>query len=110
MPPNQIVEMANAGRLILPKNLTPVTRDLVKRVLVPDPEVRLDIRDIMKHKFFAGVDWAAVERRFMDPPYVPPQNENHNLLQNGNMPAAYQPPSTATPADMISDEGIITEQ
>ena len=41
--------MATAGRLILPKNLTPVTRNLVKRILVPDPEVRLDIKAIMKH-------------------------------------------------------------
>jgi len=58
-----MIEMANSGRLILPKNLTPVTRDLVKRVLVPDPEVRLEIRAIMQHKFFEGVDWGAVERR-----------------------------------------------
>ena len=55
--------MANSGRLILPKNLNPVTRDLVKRVLVADPEVRLDIKDIMRHKFFEGVDWHAVDNR-----------------------------------------------
>ena len=109
MPPNQIVEMANAGRLILPKNLTPVTRDLVKRILVPDPEVRLDIRDIMKHKFFTGVDWAAVERRFMDPPYVPPQDENHNLIEPVKMPGVYKPPGTANPNDIASDEGTLTE-
>lgn len=47
MPPSQIVEMANSGRIILPKNLNSVTRDLVKRILVADPEVRLEIRDIM---------------------------------------------------------------
>ena len=73
MSPNKIVEMANSGRLILPKNLTPVARDLVKRILVPDPEVRLEIRDIMKHRFFDGVDWGAVEMRSLEPPYVPPE-------------------------------------
>lgn len=109
MPPNQIVEMANSGRLILPKNLTPVTRDLVKRILVPDPELRMDIPDIMKHKFFTGVDWAAVERRFMDPPYVPPQDENHNLIEQFKIPGAYKPPGTANPNDMASDEGTLTE-
>ena len=57
MPPSQIVEMANANRLILPKNLNPLTRDLVKRILVPDPEVRLEIKDIMQHRFFADIDW-----------------------------------------------------
>lgn len=81
MSPNKIVEMANAGRLILPKNLTPVARDLVKRILVPDPEVRLEIRDIMKHRFFNGVDWDAVERRNIEAPYSPPQCDFQNLLQ-----------------------------
>lgn len=52
MPPQQIVEMANSGRLILPKNLTPVTRDIVKRILIADPSMRPEIRDLMKHKFF----------------------------------------------------------
>ena len=47
MPPQQIIEMVNTGRIILPKNLTPVTRDLVKKILVADPNVRLDIRSIM---------------------------------------------------------------
>ena len=47
MPPNQIIELANSGKIILPKNFNAVTRDLVKKILVADPEVRLDIRDIM---------------------------------------------------------------
>lgn len=47
MPPNQIIDMANSGRIILPKNLNPVTRDLVRRILVPDPNTRLTLRDIM---------------------------------------------------------------
>ena len=46
MPPQMIIEMANASRVILPKNLNPTTRDLVKRILVADPEVRLEIKDI----------------------------------------------------------------
>ena len=49
--------MVQTGRIILPKNLTKVTRDLVRKILVADPEVRLEIRDIMQHKFFEGVDW-----------------------------------------------------
>ena len=89
--------MANAGRLILPKNLTPVARDIVKRILVPDPEVRMEIRDIMKHKFFEGVDWNTVERRTLEPPYVPPEFDLHNLMP---------PESVSTSLDiaMVSEE------
>jgi len=47
MSPNRIIDMANAARLILPKNLTPITRDLVKKILVPDPNTRLGLKDIM---------------------------------------------------------------
>lgn len=71
IPADQIIEQANSGRIILPKNLTPVTRDLVKRILVPDLGVRLDSHDIMKHKFFEGVDWNAVECRRLEPPFIP---------------------------------------
>ena len=55
-----IIEMVNSGRIILPKNLTPVTRDIVRKILVADPNVRLEIKDIMQHKFFEGVDWQRV--------------------------------------------------
>ena len=47
MPPQTIIEMASLGQLNLPKNLMPVTRDLVKRILVADPNSRLEIKDIM---------------------------------------------------------------
>ena len=60
MPPQKIIEMVNAGRIILPKNLTPVTRDIVRKILVADPNVRLEIKDIMQHKFFEGVEWPRV--------------------------------------------------
>ena len=72
MPPQQIVEMATSGRLILPKNFNSVTRDLVKRILVADPELRIDIKGIMQHRFFADVNWAQVSSKLVDPPYVPP--------------------------------------
>ena len=72
MPPHQIIEMVNSGRIILPKNLTPVTRDIVRKILVADPNVRLEIKDIMQHKFFEGVNWQHVTSKLQTPPYVPP--------------------------------------
>ena len=61
--PQQIIEMVNSGRIILPKNLSMMARDLVRRILVADPNVRLDIKDIKQHKFFRGVDWQKVAQK-----------------------------------------------
>ena len=35
--PQQMIELANKGNLSLPKNLNKVTRDLIIKILVPDP-------------------------------------------------------------------------
>jgi len=51
-----------------------VTRDLVKKILVADPNVRLDIKDIMQHKFFEGIEWQMVARKLIDPPNIPDIN------------------------------------
>ena len=69
--PNQIVDLANSGRLNLPKNMDTVTRDIVKRILVPDPNMRIEIKAIMHHKFFEGVDWDQVANKRHVPPYCP---------------------------------------
>ena len=71
IPPHQIIELANSGRIPLPKNLTPVTRDLVRRILTPDPNMRPEIKDIMRHKFFQSVDWDSVSTQELSPPFVP---------------------------------------
>ena len=79
MPPaNQIVELANSGKLNLPKNMDAVTRDIVKRILVPDPNIRLDIKAIKQHKFFVGVDWDSVTRKQTEPPYYPRLDDDLN--------------------------------
>ena len=52
MHPQQIIEMVNAGRITLPKNINQLTRDLVRKILVADPNMRFEIRYIMQHKFF----------------------------------------------------------
>ena len=67
--------------MILPKNLNPVTRDLIRKILVPDPEVRLEIRDIMQHKFFEGVNWQRVARKETAPPYIPESDTAERLIK-----------------------------
>ncbi len=67
--------------MILPKNLTPLTRDLIRKILVPDPEVRLEIRDIMQHKFFEGVNWQRVAQKETAAPYVPDPEAVERLIK-----------------------------
>lgn len=50
--------------------------DLVKRLLVRRPALRLGARpggadDVKRHAWFAGFDWAAFEARALPAPYVP---------------------------------------
>ena len=78
-PANQIIELANSGKLNLPKNMDAITRDIVKKILVPDPNMRIEIKAIMQHKFFAGVDWGMVARRRTEPPYCPRLDEDLNI-------------------------------
>ena len=76
--------MANSGRIPLPKNLNQVTRDLVKRILIADPNMRMEIRDMMKHKFFADVDWDSVSAQILDPPYVPSEKDMKEFVNQNN--------------------------
>lgn len=46
-----------SGELNLPKNMSKLAKDLVKNILVVDPNMRFEISDIKQHKFFRGVLW-----------------------------------------------------
>jgi serine/threonine protein kinase len=64
-------------KLVLPYFLGPDAKDLLIRLLRKDPAKRLgyhmpkDLQTIKKHRFFRKVDWAALERRELDPPIKP---------------------------------------
>jgi len=47
----------------LPKNLNNLARDIIKNILVYEPESRFELEDIMSHKFFKGIDWKKVKLR-----------------------------------------------
>jgi len=40
-------------------------------MLVVDPEMRISIKDIKKHKFFIGIDWKKAKNRQLEPYYIP---------------------------------------
>lgn len=64
-------------KLVLPYFLGPDAKDLLIRLLRKDPTKRLgyhmakDLQTIKKHRFFRKIDWAALERRELDPPIKP---------------------------------------
>lgn len=52
------------------------SRDIITKLLERDKSRRLgcgraDARDVMQHRFFAGIDWSVVPRRGLTPPFVP---------------------------------------
>lgn len=59
------------SELNLPKNMSRLAKDLVKNILVFDPNMRFEISDIKQHKFFRGVKWDAIAKRKLKPPYIP---------------------------------------
>lgn len=64
-------------KLMLPYFLGPDAKDLLTRLLRKEPSKRLgyhmqkDLQTIKKHRFFRKIDWAALERRELDPPIQP---------------------------------------
>jgi len=59
-----------------PKKQTKELQDLVKRLLVRRPALRLGVQaggadDIKRHPWFGSFDWAAFEAKTMKAPYVP---------------------------------------
>ncbi len=55
MNPQQIIENIMTDNLVLPKNMSKLAKDLIKNILVVDPNMRPEIADIKQHKFFRGV-------------------------------------------------------
>ncbi|XP_076869144.1 protein kinase C delta type-like [Brachyhypopomus gauderio] len=55
-----------------PDWITLDTRDMLERLFEQDPSYRLGVvPNIRGHSFFEIVDWSALERREIQPPYVP---------------------------------------
>ena len=69
--PKMIMEKCRSGQLNLPKNLKGNARELVKLLLVEDPNERLELSQIKEHKFLVGIDWNKLKQRKLPPPYVP---------------------------------------
>ena len=73
-----------------------VTKDLLTRLLVKDPRVRLtDPQEIMNHKFFEDIDWQKMMARQCATPYKPevtdPLDLCHFDVEQTNQPIETPP-------------------
>jgi len=65
-----------AAEVRFPRSISSEAKDLLGGLLVKDPKLRLgggrnDADDIMKHNFFASIDWALLVQKKIPPPFKP---------------------------------------
>ncbi|KAI5124331.1 hypothetical protein M0805_008938 [Coniferiporia weirii] len=71
-----IYEKILRGRIYWPRDMDPLSRELIKAFLHPDRSKRLGNmiggpQDVLDHPWFRGVDWGALERHEIKAPIVP---------------------------------------
>lgn len=69
---NQILKT----KLGMPENLSPEAQSLLRALFKRNPQNRLGagpngIEDIKSHEFFATIDWMALEKKQVRPPFIP---------------------------------------
>ncbi|KAI0035766.1 cAMP dependent protein kinase [Vararia minispora EC-137] len=74
--PYGIYERILNGHINWPRDMDPLSRELIRGFLNPDRSKRLGnltagAEDVLQHPWFRGVDWAALERREIRAPIVP---------------------------------------
>ena len=81
--PFGIYQLILAGKIEFPRFVETHARDLVRKLLTADRAKRLgNLRgggdDVRKHKWFRGIDFAALFERKLDAPFVPPHASAHD--------------------------------
>jgi len=75
--PGKVIAAKRQGVSVeIPEYISHVARSIMVALMQEDPEVRLgggsrDGEEVRCHEFFAGVDWPALERRQIAPPFRP---------------------------------------
>lgn len=72
----KLYEKIMTEKVIIPKSFNPILADFLERLLEKNPEKRLGCgnmgeEEIEKHKWFASIDWNALERKELKPPFKP---------------------------------------
>mmetsp|Transcript_2959 Transcript_2959/g.5661 ORF Transcript_2959/g.5661 Transcript_2959/m.5661 type:complete len:532 (-) Transcript_2959:308-1903(-) len=84
LPPWYSYEQENVIQNILradlefPSYVSDAAKDLITKLLCRDPAARLgsmdDVEELISHPFFEEIDWVALARNEVQPPFVPPSN------------------------------------
>ena len=66
----------SAGRYVIAQHVGSSARDIIRRLLLPNPAMRLGMLkggagDVLKHSFCSHIDVEALEARRLPPPYMP---------------------------------------
>jgi len=74
------------GKIVFPPHINGVTRDIIKKFLEQDPSQRLGSgpdgsEQVKKHSYFADVNWCALEKKEVVPPYKPKVNGEMDFSQ-----------------------------
>ena len=89
---------------------TPVAKDLISRLLIKDPALRLgDAQEIMNHEFYAGTDWDQLLQRKTPAPYIPVLKEetdtSHFDKTQTDIPV-YSPPKSNTDISKLYESNV----
>ena len=73
-----------AGSYEFPAGIDDSARDIIQKILTPDPANRFGcleggVDDVMKHPFFKDIDFAALARREIKPPYTPEVEDDEDI-------------------------------
>ena len=52
-------------------------KNLIKKLLEINPKKRIGYEQIIKHEFFKGINWGDIERKEVDPPFIPVIDKNN---------------------------------
>lgn len=95
------------GKIQWPRDMDPLSRNLIRGFLHPDRSQRLGnllagADDVLEHPWFRGVDWGALERREIRAPIVPHVTSYDDTRHFTRLPL---PPSDQIPG-LIQEENI----
>ena len=80
--PHHVEDQIIKCEIKMPRDAEPSLRSLLSQILVLEPNLRLSIADIKKHRYFAEIDWEKAKNRKLEPiPYVPDPERYREVLK-----------------------------
>ncbi|XP_076874560.1 protein kinase C delta type-like [Brachyhypopomus gauderio] len=68
----ELLECIRSGPVYFPRSITVPAKNMLKQLLEQDPSHRLGVEgNIRSQSFFKTINWSALERREIEPPYKP---------------------------------------